>query len=110
MRMEIKIMNILYLIVDKKSSNIVSERQKTAIIYENDIGAIRGCVNLMMSVPNYYHFAEDFELFRVADIETLMSHKHYDIASIGTFADFKRDYLSVVDSYRNHLEGDEDEV
>lgn len=98
-------MNILYLIVDKKSSNIVSERQKTAIIYENDINAIRGCVNLMMSVSNYYQFADDFELFRVADVETLMSHKHYDIVSLGTFADFKRDYIAVM-----HDEGDEDEV
>ena len=100
-------MNILYLIVDKKSSNIVSERQKTAIIYENDINAIRGCVSLMMSVSNYYQFADDFELFRVADIETLMSHKHYDIVSLGTFADFKRDYLSVIHSSD---EGDDDEV
>lgn len=100
-------MNILYLIVDKKSSNIVSERQKTAIIYDNDINAIRGCVNLMMSVSNYYQFAEDFELFRVADVEILMSHKHYDVVSLGTFADFKRDYLAVINSDN---EGDDDEV
>ena len=99
-------MNILYLIVDKKSSNIVSERQKTAIIYENDINAIRGCVSLMMSVSNYYQFADDFELFRVADIDTLMSHKHYDVVSLGTFADFKREYLAVI----NSNEGDDDEV
>ena len=102
-------MNILYLIVDKKSSNIVSERQKTAIIYESDINAIRGCVNLMISVSNYYQFAEDFELFRVADVETLMSHKHYDIASLGTFADFKRDYMAAFHS-KDSLEGDDDEV
>ncbi len=98
-------MNILYLIVDKKSSNVVSDRQKTAIIYENDINAIRGCVSLMMSVSNYYQFSEDFELFRVADVETLMSQKHYEIVSLGTFADFKRDYMAVM-----HSEGDEDEV
>lgn len=98
-------MNILYLIVDKKSSNVVSERQKTAIIYENDINAIRGCVSLMMSVSNYYQFADDFELFRVADIDTLMSQKHYDIVSLGTFADFKRDYMAIM-----RPEGDEDEV
>ena len=103
-------MNILYLIVDNKSSNIVSERQKTAIIYDDDINAIRGCVNLMMSVSNYYQFAEDFELFRVADVETLMSQKHYDVVSLGTFADFKREYLSVIESYKNRLEGDDDEV
>ena len=101
-------MNILYLIVDKKSSNIVSERQKTAIIYENDINAIRGCVNLMMSVANYYQFSDDFELFRVADIETLMSHKHYDIVSLGTFSDFKRDYMPM--HLKDSLEGDDDEV
>ena len=106
--MEIKIMNILYLIVDKKSSNVVSERQKTAIVYENDINAIRGCVNLMMSVANYYQFSDDFELFRVADIETLMAQKHYDIVSLGTFSDFKRDYMAVMHSEDD--EGDDDEV
>ena len=105
--MEIKIMNILYLIVDKKSSNIVSERQKTAIIYDNDINAIRGCVNLMASVANYYQFAEDFELFRVADVETLMSQKHYDIVSLGTFADFKRDYMAVMHSKDDEVDDDE---
>ena len=102
-------MNILYLIVDKKSSNVVSERQKTAIIYENDISAIRGCVNLMMSVPNYYQFADDFELFRVADVESLMSYKHYELVSLGTFADFKRDYMAGFHS-KDSLEGDDDEV
>ena len=100
-------MNILYLIVDKKSSNIVSDRQKTAIIYENDISAIRGCVSLMMSVPNYYHFGADFELFRVADVETLMSQKHYEIVSLGTFADLKRDYMA---DFHSKYEGDDDQV
>ena len=100
-------MNILYLIVDKKSSNVVSERQKTAIIYDNDINAIRSCINLMMSVSNYYQFADDFELFRVADVESLMSYKHYDIVSLGTFADFKRDYISVMHSKDDGVDDDE---
>lgn len=95
----------LYIIVDKKSSDVVDDRSFTTLVAAHDADCLRNAALLIARVPTYYSYPSDFELYYAGDVHDMIRGAVVPLVSLGTFDKIKRDFSEIIEVYRRTLFG-----